>query len=145
MPRSRTGPSSKNAVVPTQPSPRAPVRRSAGATERGDEPMKSNTLKLVKSTDMRPVGRKANKNYRKFLAVRSLVLRHPKHIQGSYDYGPASRRVCCCPGSSSPLERDNAWLHVTAHRAAVESPEPLAASVENKLGEIRHFPRSPAR
>jgi hypothetical protein len=28
---------------------------------------------------------------------------------------------------SSPLERDNAWLLVTAHRAAVESPEPLAA------------------
>jgi type 1 fimbriae regulatory protein FimB/type 1 fimbriae regulatory protein FimE len=30
----------------------------------GDEPMKSNTLKLVTSTDMRPVGRKANKAYR---------------------------------------------------------------------------------
>src|SRR6516164_2799419 len=42
---------------------------------------------------------------------------------------------------SSPLERDNAWLLVTAHRAAVGSPEPI----RRKLGEIRHFPKSPAR
>src|SRR5215469_3520651 len=42
---------------------------------------------------------------------------------------------------SSPLERDNAWLHVTAHRAAVESPELLTLSDENS-GEIRHFPKS---
>jgi hypothetical protein len=34
---------------------------------------------------------------------------------------------------SSPLERDNAWLHATAHRAAVESPEPVAA-IRRKLG-----------
>ena len=34
---------------------------------------------------------------------------------------------------SSPLERDNAWLHVTAHRAAVESPE-LIAAIGRKLG-----------
>jgi hypothetical protein len=45
---------------------------------------------------------------------------------------------------SSPLERDNAWLHVTAHRAAVESPELLPQSEENS-GEIRHFPKPPAR
>jgi hypothetical protein len=34
---------------------------------------------------------------------------------------------------SSPLERDNAWLHVTAYRAAVESPE-LITAVKRKLG-----------
>ncbi len=41
---------------------------------------------------------------------------------------------------SSPLERDNAWLHVTAHRAAVESPEPLAA-IRRKLGGDQAFPK----
>ena len=33
--------------------------------------------------------------FRKSLVVRSLVLRHPKHIQGSYDYDPAPRKLCC--------------------------------------------------
>jgi hypothetical protein len=42
---------------------------------------------------------------------------------------------------SSPLERDNAWLHVTAHRAAVESPEPIAA-IRRKLGGDQAFPKS---
>ena len=41
---------------------------------------------------------------------------------------------------SSPLERDNAWLHVTAHRAAVESPEPIAA-IRRKLGGDQAFPK----
>ena len=41
---------------------------------------------------------------------------------------------------SSPLERDNAWLHVTAHRAAVESPEPVAA-IRRKLGGDQAFPK----
>src|SRR5262249_10162783 len=30
------------------------------------------------------------------LAVGSLFLRHPKHIQGLCGYGPASCKVCCC-------------------------------------------------
>jgi hypothetical protein len=42
---------------------------------------------------------------------------------------------------SSPLERDNAWLHVTAHRAAVESPEPIA-TISRKLGGDQAFPKS---
>ena len=42
---------------------------------------------------------------------------------------------------SSPLERDNAWLHATAHRAAVESPEPVAA-IRRKLGGDQAFPKS---
>ena len=42
---------------------------------------------------------------------------------------------------SSPLERDNAWLHVTAHRAAVKGPE-LLPLIARKLGEIRHFPNA---
>jgi hypothetical protein len=41
---------------------------------------------------------------------------------------------------SSPLERDNAWLHATAHRAAVESPEPVAA-IRRKLGGDQAFPK----
>jgi hypothetical protein len=41
---------------------------------------------------------------------------------------------------SSPLERDNAWLHVTAHRAAVESPEPVTA-IRRKLGGDQAFPK----
>jgi hypothetical protein len=43
---------------------------------------------------------------------------------------------------SSPLERDNAWLHVTAHRAAVESPA-LIAAIGRKLGRDQAFPKSP--
>ena len=42
---------------------------------------------------------------------------------------------------SSPLERDNAWLHVAAHRAAVESPEPIAA-IRRKLGGDQAFPKA---
>ena len=41
---------------------------------------------------------------------------------------------------SSPLERDNAWLHATAHRAAVESPEPVA-TIRRKLGGDQAFPK----
>src|SRR5262249_17109557 len=37
--------------------------------------------------------------FRRSLAVRSLVLRHPRHIQGSCGYGPASCMVCCCSDS----------------------------------------------
>jgi hypothetical protein len=101
------------------------------------------------------------------LAVRSLVLRHPKHFQGSYDYGPALCKVCCCPdspllwirwhaewppqlpGSGSKRcwyeaylvsfgarQRLAAW---TAHRAAVESPE-LIAAIRRKLERDEAFP-----
>jgi len=38
------------------------------------------------------------------------------------------------------LERDNAWLHATAHRAAVESPEPVA-TIRRKLGGDQAFPK----
>ena len=41
---------------------------------------------------------------------------------------------------SPPLERDNAWLHATAHRAAVESPEPVAA-IRRKLGGDQALPK----
>jgi hypothetical protein len=41
---------------------------------------------------------------------------------------------------SPPLERDNAWLHVTAHLAAVESTEPVAA-IRRKIGGDQAFPK----
>src|SRR6516164_7119620 len=48
--------------------------------------------------------------FRRSLAVRSLLLRHPRHIQGLCGYGPASCKVCCCP--DSPL----LWICSLAER-----------------------------
>jgi hypothetical protein len=48
-------------------------------------------------------------------------------LSGTFCFRTGGGSVVGTKHISSPLERDNAWLHVTAHRAAVESPELIAA------------------
>jgi hypothetical protein len=61
-------------------------------------------------------------------------------LNGTFRFHGGGVNVVSTKHISSPLERDNAWLHVTAHRAAVESPE-LIAAISRKLGGDQAFPK----
>src|SRR5262245_8800587 len=61
-------------------------------------------------------------------------------LNGTLSFQGRGVRVVRTKILSTTLERDNSWLHVTAHRAAVESPEPIAA-IRRKLGGDQAFPK----
>jgi hypothetical protein len=62
-------------------------------------------------------------------------------LSGALSFGGRGLSVVGTKHISSPSERDNAWLLVTAHRAAVGGPEPIAA-IRRKLGGDQAFPQS---
>jgi hypothetical protein len=64
----------------------------------------------------------------------------PDRLNGTLSFQGRGVSLVGTKHISSPLERDNAWLLVTAHRAAVGSPEPIAA-IRRKLGGDRAFPK----